>query len=86
MNGISVITICFNNLADLQKTCQSVDKQTRQPEEHWIINGSTTDEIAKWLEETPQPVYRKWINERDRGIADALNKGKIGRASCRERV
>jgi len=39
MNGISVITICFNNLADLQKTCQSVDKQTRQPEEHWIING-----------------------------------------------
>ena len=75
MNGISVITICFNNLADLQKTCQSVDKQTRQPEEHWIINGSTTDEIAKWLEETPQPVYRKWINERDRGIADAFNKG-----------
>ena len=75
MNGISVITICFNNLADLQKTCQSVDKQTRQPEEHWIINGSTTDEIAKWLEQTPQPVYRKWINERDKGIADAFNKG-----------
>ncbi len=75
MNGIAVITICFNNLTDLQRTCQSVDKQTRLPEEHWIINGSTTDDIAKWLEQTPQPAYRKWINERDKGIADAFNKG-----------
>lgn len=75
MNEISVITICFNNLTDLQKTCQSVDAQTHPPEEHWIINGSTTDDIAKWLEQTPQPAYRKWINERDKGIADAFNKG-----------
>jgi len=75
MNKISVITICFNNLTDLQKTCQSVDAQTRPPEEHWIINGSTTDDIAQWLEQTPQPAYRKWINERDKGIADAFNKG-----------
>lgn len=79
MNGISVITICFNNLADLQKTCQSVDAQALHPQEHWIINGSTEPGIATWLENTPQPVYRKWINERDKGIADAFNKG-IGRA------
>lgn len=75
MNEIAVITICFNNLADLQKTCQSVDAQTLHPTEHWIINGSTTDDIANWLEATPQPAYRKWINERDKGIADAFNKG-----------
>lgn len=81
MNEISVITICFNNLTDLQKTCQSVDAQTRPPEEHWIINGSTTDDIAKWLEQTPQPIYRKWLNERDKGIADAFNKG-INKANC----
>lgn len=81
MNEISVITICFNNLSDLQKTCQSVDAQTRPPEEHWIINGSTTEDIAQWLEQTPQPVYRKWINERDKGIADAFNKG-IDKATC----
>jgi GT2 family glycosyltransferase len=55
MNTISVITICFNNLADLQKTCASVDMQTRLPDEHWVINGSTTDEIAQWLLQTPQP-------------------------------
>ncbi|MBS1627315.1 MAG: glycosyltransferase [Bacteroidetes bacterium] len=72
---ISVITICFNNLADVQKTCASVDMQTTQPFEHWIINGSTTAAIANWLESTPQPHYRKWITERDKGISDAFNKG-----------
>jgi GT2 family glycosyltransferase len=45
MNAITVISICFNNLADLQKTCQSVDSQTTVPDEHLIINGSTNDLI-----------------------------------------
>jgi glycosyltransferase involved in cell wall biosynthesis len=79
MSSLSVITICFNNLAELQKTCSSVDGQTRAPEEHWIINGSTNSEIADWLAHAPQPPYRKWINERDKGISDAFNKG-IGKA------
>ncbi|MEA3427171.1 MAG: glycosyltransferase, partial [Bacteroidota bacterium] len=75
MSTLSVITICFNNLAELQKTCASVDGQTHVPDEHWVINGSTTTEIAEWLAQIPQPSYRKWINERDKGIADAFNKG-----------
>lgn len=75
MNNISVITICFNNLADVQRTCASVDMQSVKPGEHWIINGSTTGDIAEWLDGTPQPAYRKWISERDNGIADAFNKG-----------
>ncbi len=79
MATFSIITICFNNLADLQRTCQSVDGQTRLPDEHLIINGSTTPEIETWLLQTPQPAYRKWVNERDKGISDAFNKG-IGKA------
>jgi glycosyltransferase involved in cell wall biosynthesis len=75
MSTVSVITICFNNLADLQKSCASVDMQTLLPEEHWVINGSTTPDIEEWLLHTPQPPYRKWINEKDKGIADAFNKG-----------
>lgn len=75
MFQISVVTICFNNLADLQKTCAVVDAQTVKPYEHWIINGSTTNDIAEWLANTDQPDYRKSINERDKGIADAFNKG-----------
>lgn len=75
MNTLSIITICFNNLADLQRSCKSVDEQLRVPDEHWIINGSTGGEIADWLAQTPQPAYRKWVNERDQGIYDAFNKG-----------
>ncbi len=74
---ISVISICFNNLADLQKTCASVDGQSLAPYEHWVINGSTSSEIEEWLLKTPQPAYRKWINEKDEGIADAFNKGIV---------
>jgi hypothetical protein len=72
---ISTVTICFNNLAELQRTCAAVDQQLQPPFEHWIINGSTGNHIAAWLLETPQPAYRKWLNERDNGIADAFNKG-----------
>ena len=75
MPSITVITICFNNLSDLQKTCASVDTQNVHPLEHWIIDGSTSTEIKEWLHNEPQPAYRKWVNERDAGIADAFNKG-----------
>jgi glycosyltransferase involved in cell wall biosynthesis len=75
MGRLSVITICFNNPGELKKTCASVDAQLRKPYEHIIIDGSTNNEIKEWLEKTKQPGYRKWLNERDKGIADAFNKG-----------
>lgn len=76
---LSIITICFNNLRELLDTCQSVDEQTVHPDEHLIIDGSTNEEIVNWLLQNPQPSYRKWIHERDKGISDAFNKG-IGHA------
>lgn len=72
---ISVITICYNNREELINTCRSVDEQTRLPGEHLIIDGSTDKEIIQWLENNPQPPFRKWIHEEDKGIADAFNKG-----------
>lgn len=75
VNKISIITICFNNLDDLCLTCASVDKQIHLPYEHVIIDGSTNSEIKNWLESSLQPVYRKWICEKDNGISDAFNKG-----------
>jgi len=75
MCKISVVTICFNNLEDLKRTCRSVDEQSEYPYEHWIIDGSQTNDISDWLGSTPQPFYRKWICEPDKGIADAFNKG-----------
>ncbi len=75
MNRISIITICFNNLEELKQTCESVEKQQELPYEHIIIDGSTNSNINNWLTGSPQPPIRKWIFERDKGIADAFNKG-----------
>jgi glycosyltransferase involved in cell wall biosynthesis len=77
---ITIITICFNNLSELLTTCASVDSQTVKPYEHWIIDGSTNDEIKNYLNSNIQPKYRNWISEPDKGIADAFNKG-INRSS-----
>lgn len=75
----TIITICFNNLEDLQKTCLSIEAQTVVPFEHWVINGSTQADIAQWAAQSPQPAYRKFLHEKDKGISDAMNKG-IARA------
>lgn len=72
---LSVITICFNNLQDLIKTCNSVDIQTDKPIEHIIINGSTNNGIKQWFNNQNHPSYRYIINELDKGISDAFNKG-----------
>lgn len=73
--SISVITICYNNLSELIRTCQSVDEQSVHPDEQLIIDGSTNNEIIDWLQNNKQPAYRRWIHERDKGISDAFNKG-----------
>ena len=75
MLRFSIVTICFNNLEELIQTCASVDMQFVTPYEHIIIDGSTNLEIRTYLETHPQPEYRTWVCERDKGIADAFNKG-----------
>ena len=73
--SISVVSVCFNNPEELRTSMASVDRQTRKPDEHLIINGSTTPDIAGMLAAEPSPSYRRWINEPDDGISDAFNKG-----------
>ena len=74
---LSIITICFNNLQDLIKSCESVDSQIEKPFEHIIINGSTTAEIKDWYNSQQKITYRTIVNELDKGISDAFNKGII---------
>jgi len=82
MLTISIVTICYNNFEDVKMTCASIDSQSVLPYEHWIINGSTNSTIAEWLEEQPQPKYRKWANVNNEGIAGNFNQG-IERATGR---
>jgi len=75
LTKLSIITICFNNLDEVLDTCRSVDEQAVSPFEHLVINGSTNDAIEKYFTSTTNIPYRKILNERDKGIADAFNKG-----------
>ncbi|MBK8279257.1 MAG: glycosyltransferase [Saprospiraceae bacterium] len=75
MATISVVTICFNNLNELKLTCLSVDKQSKHPDEHLIVNGSNTSEIYDWLLNNKQPKYRRWINVENKHIAGNFNHG-----------
>jgi hypothetical protein len=54
-------------------TCRSVDEQTVPPFEHLIINGSTDSEIKDYFSNNYTAPFRKILNERDNGIADAFN-------------
>lgn len=72
---ISIVTICFENLEELQKTIDSVDMQSHLPLEHWIIDGSKNNSIKDWALSVTHPSYRFFVHEPDKGISDAFNKG-----------
>lgn len=73
----SIITVSFNSEKTIEKTIQSVLKQTFQNFEYIIVDGKSKDatiEIVKRYE----PIFKeklKWISEPDKGIYNAMNKG-----------
>lgn len=79
---LSIITINYNNAQGLQRTFDSVRRQTFADYEHIIIDGASTDgsieEIRKYENETNAKVVV--VSEPDQGIYNAMNKG-IAQAS-----
>jgi glycosyltransferase involved in cell wall biosynthesis len=71
---ISVITINFNHLKELQKTFVNVASQTYKNIEYIIIDGGSQDGTIDFLQEHSK-YLSYWISERDHGIYDAMNKG-----------
>ena len=74
MAKLSIITINFNDAAGLKKTMESVNNQIVCDFEHLIIDGGSTDDSLKVIEENKTNVTR-WTSEPDEGIYDAQNKG-----------
>ena len=71
---ITVVTVCFNAVKDIEKTILSVINQTYENIEYLVIDGGSTDgtvDIIKKYEDC----ITKWIGEPDKGIYDAMNKG-----------
>lgn len=73
----SIITICFNSAATIERTIKSVLAQTFTDYEYIIVDGgskdSTLDIVNKY-----EPLFEgrmKWKSKPDKGIYDAMNKG-----------
>jgi putative colanic acid biosynthesis glycosyltransferase len=70
----SIITVCYNNLAGLLQTYESIKNQSFKDYEWIIVDGGSRDGTPIWLEQL-QGENIVWRSEKDKGIFDAMNKG-----------
>ena len=70
---ISIITVCYNAADTIERTIASVDAQTFDDYEHFIVDGKSSDATLAIIKSHPDS-RRRWISERDGGIYEAMNK------------
>lgn len=71
---ISVITVTLNADRYLNHTIQSVKEQTYKNLEYIVIDGGSTDSTLDILKSNEGHIDH-WVSSKDKGIADAMNKG-----------
>lgn len=71
---ISIITVCYNSAATIEKTILSVASQTYKNIEYIIVDGNSKDNTLGIIQ-NHQDKISKWISEPDTGLYDAMNKG-----------
>jgi len=76
---ISVITICYNAIANIEETMLSVLKQRYDKVEYIVIDGGSKDGTLDIIKKHANRLAY-WASEPDQGIYDAMNKG-IARAT-----
>ncbi len=70
---ISIVTPSYNQGRFIERTLQSVSSQTGVEWDHYVADGGSTDETVAILESRGDAL--RWVSERDRGQAHAVNKG-----------
>jgi glycosyltransferase involved in cell wall biosynthesis len=71
---LSVITVVYNNVQDIERTMLSVLGQTYNNIEYIIIDGLSTDGTLAVINKYRDSI-NKFLSEKDKGIYDAMNKG-----------
>lgn len=71
---LSVITVVYNNVKDIERTILSVIQQTYNNIEYIIIDGASTDGTLNIINNYKEYIH-VLVSEPDRGIYDAMNKG-----------
>lgn len=73
-NKVSIITVVFNDAANIRETIESALGQTYQEKEYIIIDGGSTDGTVEIINEYVDRIDY-FSSESDNGIFDAMNKG-----------
>ncbi|WPR71642.1 glycosyltransferase family 2 protein [Flavobacterium sp. NG2] len=71
---ITIITVCYNSAATIEKTIQSVANQTYKDIEYIIVDGKSKDNTLAIIQAN-ESIITKWVSEPDKGLYDAMNKG-----------
>jgi len=70
---ITIVTVSYNAVHDIERTIQSVTAQTYQNIEYIIIDGASTDGTVDIIKKYESEISH-WISEPDEGIYFAMNK------------
>lgn len=71
---ISIVTVCYNAVATMERTMLSVLGQTYCDVEYIVIDGGSTDGTVDVIKKYADRLAY-WVSEPDKGIYDAMNKG-----------
>lgn len=71
---ISIITVSYNAITEIEKTILSVINQTYTNIEYIIIDGGSTDGTVNIIKQYNDKISI-WKSEPDHGVYDAMNKG-----------
>lgn len=71
---ISVITVVYNGIKDIESTIRSVIFQKYLHVEYIVIDGGSTDGTVDVIRKYAS-FLAYWVSEKDYGIYDAMNKG-----------
>lgn len=72
---LSVVTVCWNDLENVQLTVESLAKQTKHDGwEHVLVDGASSDGTVDWYQSAELSFPHRVVSEPDKGIFDAMNK------------